>query len=132
MVRRLAGNKLADCVLDDIADNVLGSVIDATGLANFGFLLDLNTLVRGDDDLAEKAFVDRAEDMNWNGVEVVRRIDVGEILADVCEDVVGHTEAGLVENGVVFEDNAVVNAVEPAARRNEVFPRRAFVAEPVH
>ncbi len=57
---------------------------------------------------------------------------MGEFLADVGKDVVIHTEAGLVEERMLFEDDAVVDAVEPAAGRDEIFPCRSLIAELVH
>ena len=132
LVGRLAGDEFADGVLDDVADDVFGRVIDATGLADFGFLFDFDAFIGGDDDLAEEAFIDRAEDVDRDGVEVVGRVDVGETFADVGEGVVVHTELGAVEDVVVLVDDAVVDAVEATAGGDEVLPGRAFVAEAFH
>ena len=124
LVGRLAGNEFADGVLDDVADDVLGRVIDAAGLADFGFVLDADPFVGGDDDLAEEAFVDGAEDVDGDGVEVVGRIDRGRGFWQMSAKASSSTRKfWRVEDGVLLEDDAVVDAVEAAAGGDEVFPR---------
>ena len=67
--------------------------------------------------------------MDGNGVEIVPGIEVREFFADVGEHVVVHLEGRFIEDGVFFIDDAVVDAVEPTRFADEIFPRRAFVAE---
>ena len=114
MLGRLAFNELSDGVFDDVVDDVFRRVIDATGLADFGLFLQPGAFVGGDDDLAEKAFVDAAEDVDGDGVEIVGRIEMGKAFADAGEAVVIQLEAGRVEDFVLFIDDAVVDAVEKA------------------
>ena len=126
---RFAGNQFADGVFDDVADDVFGRVIDAASLADFGLFLQPGAFVGGDDDLAEKAFVDAAEDVDGNGVEIVGRIEMGQSFADAGEGFVVQLEAGGVEDFVLFIDDAVVDAVEPAGFGDEILPGGALVAE---
>ena len=52
---RLAGEEGADRLLDDVADDVGGRVVDAAGLADFGLFLDDGAVVGGEvNDLAEE------------------------------------------------------------------------------
>ena len=126
---RFAVNQFADGVFDDVADDVFGRVINAAGLADFGLFLQPGAFVGGDDDLAEKTFVNAAEDVNGNGVEIVGRIEMGQAFADAGEGFVVQLEAGGVEDFVLFIDDAVVDAVEPAGFGDEILPGAAFVAE---
>jgi len=54
--------ELADRVLDDVVDDILGRVMDAAGFPDFGLFFDLGLMAGSEtDDLAEELFVDVAE-----------------------------------------------------------------------
>ena len=56
----LAFDLLADGVEDDVVHDVGGGVIDAAGLAHFGFFFDLGLMPGGQtDDLAQEALIHR-------------------------------------------------------------------------
>ena len=97
---RLAFNQFADGVFDNVADDVFRRVINAAGLADFRLFLDSGALVRRHDHLAEKPFVNAAENVNRDGVEIVRRIDMAKGFANSGKLVVVHFEGWRVENGV--------------------------------
>jgi hypothetical protein len=48
--RGLARYQLADGVLDDVADDILGRVMDAAGLADFGLFLDFGLMAGSEAD----------------------------------------------------------------------------------
>ena len=120
--RRLSFDQLADGVIDDVANNVFRRVIDAAGLANFRLFFDGCALVSSDDDLAKKALVDAAQNVNRNGVEIVGRARVREALGDLVKDVLVDFETVAVEQAVLFEDDSVVDAIESARSRDEILP----------
>ena len=69
---RLAGEEGADRLLDDVADDVGGRVVDAAGFADFGLFLDDGPVVGGEmDNLAEELFVNVAEDLGGGDGEGV-------------------------------------------------------------
>ena len=96
--RALALDLLADGVLDDVVDDVGGSVVDAAGLAHLGFFLDLGLVPGGQaDDLAQEALVDRAQDLHGQDAEVVGRA-VLEI--EALQDGLEHLVVDLSDSGV--------------------------------
>src|SRR5205814_3254069 len=68
-----AFEKLNYSGLDDVINDVSGSVINATRFFDFGFFFDQRTVAfRETDDFAEKLLVHLAEDVGWEGGEDVR------------------------------------------------------------
>ena len=70
---RFAFKEFADGVLDDVADDVCGCVVDAACFADFGFFLNLGAaaLASKRDDLTEELFVDLAEDFRGDDRKLV-------------------------------------------------------------
>src|SRR5439155_25095624 len=116
----------ADCVLDNVTNDVFRRVVNATGFAHFRLVFNARLFRRGDDDLAEEAFIDAAENMNRNRVEVVRRLAMRKALANLIEYSLVRIELVAVEQAVLFEDDAVVNAIQTPRSRDEVFPGLSF------
>ncbi|GDY23422.1 hypothetical protein LBMAG56_47690 [Verrucomicrobiota bacterium] len=126
--RSFARNHPTDGVLNYVADDVFRRVINAASLADFGLFLDAGALVGGDDDLAKEAFVNAAEDVNRNRVEVVDRIEMTELSADVGKGVIVNLRL-VIEPLVVLVNSAIVNFVEAAGFSEEILPRGTLGTE---
>jgi len=124
-----SGQQRADGVLDDVTHDIGGGVIDAAGLAHFGFFFHLRLVPVGEaDDLAQKALVHLAEDVGGDvaeGVGAQRVVEVGEdVLEDFVVDLEGRGErvggAGLALLGAKMKQARVVLAVGLAEQRQQV------------
>ena len=74
LTRALTNDLSSDGLLHNVVDDVRGGVVDATGLANLGFFLDLRLMTgRQTNHLAEKPLVDSSQDFHRHHAEVVRR-----------------------------------------------------------
>ena len=71
------GRAFADGILDNVIDDVCGSIVNPAGLAHFRLFLDLG-LVPGSqaDDLAQELLVDLSEDVRQNISEHIRAFRV--------------------------------------------------------
>lgn len=85
MVGSLVLNELANCLFNDVTDYIFGRVVNAAGLADFWLRFDASALVRGNNNVTEESFVDGAEDVNGDSVEIVWRIDVGNTLTYISK-----------------------------------------------
>ena len=80
-------------MLDDVLDDVGRRVVNAAGLLDLGFLLDLRVVALGEpDDLAEKLFVDAAEDVGAEHRELVGAVGIVKILENFLERLVVYIE----------------------------------------
>src|SRR3989442_679016 len=91
----------------NVADDVFRRVIDAARFADFGLLFNARALVGCNDDLTEKAFVDTAENVTGDGVEIVRRLAMGKAFTDLIEDPFVGFELVAIKQSMLFENNSV-------------------------
>jgi hypothetical protein len=79
----------ADCVLDDVLDDVGGGVVNAAGFFDFGFFFDDGVMALGEaNDFAEELFVNLAEDIGRKSGEDVWALGIVEALEDAFEEFV--------------------------------------------
>jgi hypothetical protein len=73
LFRRFVFEQFVDGVLDDVIDNVSGRVIYAACFLNFRFVFDFGAMAFGQaNNLAEKLFVNLAENVGWQNRKFVR------------------------------------------------------------
>ena len=84
--RRFVFEQFADCVLDDVIDDVGGRVINAARFLDFGFVFDSRLMPFGKtNDFAEKLFVNLTENIGWQNGKFVRAIGIVQTSDDSLE-----------------------------------------------
>ncbi len=125
-----SGDAAADGLPDDVADNVIRSVINAARFPDFGLGLDDGSFVAGDDDIAEESLVNAAKDGNGNGTEKVIGVLRNEVLNDSGKRGIVDDQRGIFAAvGILFVDDAVVAGIEAAGDFQEIAPRATALAE---